>query len=168
MERGNMSRRGFMANMIGGLTAAGLPVWFAKELAVDAQEKGPAPRVGPNDRIIMGAIGTGTNRTRIPAGGAIRGERGIHIMQNAMRENGVQMIAVCDVDRPNGEFARDLVRNADRGGSRECQLLGDYRRLLENRDITAVTIGTPDHWHAPPGRHRSPCKRARTCIAKSR
>src|SRR5688572_16733739 len=39
MERGNMSRRGFMATMAGGLTAAGLPVWFANELIVDAQEK---------------------------------------------------------------------------------------------------------------------------------
>src|SRR5207244_7253267 len=40
------------------------------------------------------------------------------------------------------------VRTATQGGSRECALFSDYRRLLENRDINAVTIGTPDHWHA--------------------
>ncbi len=69
-------------------------------------------------------------------------------MQNAMAENGVQMVAVCDVDRPNAEFAQGLVRNAQRGGSRDCAIYSDYRRLLENRDINAVTIGVPDHWHA--------------------
>ena len=38
MERGNLSRRGFMANVLGGLAAAGLPAWFAQEIVVDAQE----------------------------------------------------------------------------------------------------------------------------------
>ena len=148
MERGNLSRRGFLANSLGAMTAAGLPLWFAKESLVDAQEKDTKKgAVGPNDRIIMGAIGTGTSRTTRP-NMPVRGERGIHIMQAAMQENGVQMMAVCDVDRPNAEFSQNLVRTATRGGSRECALFSDYRRLLENRDITAVTIGTPDHWHA--------------------
>jgi predicted dehydrogenase len=139
-----------MARTLGGLTAAGLPVWFAQEIVADAQEKTtqtPA-RVGPNDRIVMGAIGTGTNRTRRAANAPLRGERGIAIMNNAMHENGVQMIAVCDVDRHNAEFSQNLVRTAARGGSRECQLHSDFRRLLEDRNINAVTIGTPDHWHA--------------------
>src|ERR1051325_5177404 len=65
-----------------------------------------------------------------------------------MSETGVQMVAVCDVDRPNAEFAQNLVRNAARGGSRDCTVVGDFRTLLENRNINAVTIGTPDHWHA--------------------
>jgi predicted dehydrogenase len=147
MKRGNMSRRGFLANSLGGLAAAGLPVWFAKELVADAQETTARP-AGANDRIVMGAIGTGTNRTRRTGNQPIRGERGVGIMQNAMSEPGVFMMAVCDVDRPNAEFARNLVRNATSGGSRDCLLLDDYRRLLENRDINAVTIGTPDHWHA--------------------
>jgi predicted dehydrogenase len=148
MNRGNWSRRGFLANTLGGLVAAGLPIWFARETVLDAQEKdaktGP---VGANDRIVMAAIGTGTNRTR-RGNGALHGERGVHIMQNAMAENGVQFVSVCDVDRPNAEFAQNLVRTAARGGSRDCTIVADYRRLLENRDITAVTIGTPDHWHA--------------------
>ncbi|MBI3821922.1 MAG: Gfo/Idh/MocA family oxidoreductase [Planctomycetes bacterium] len=148
MKRGNMSRRGFLANTLGGMVAAGLPLWFATESLIDAQEAKTPRQPGANDRIVMGAIGTGTNRSRRAAGAAIRGERGIHIMQAAMSENGVQMSAVCDVDRPNAEFAQNLVRTAQRGGNRECALFSDYRRLLENRDINAVTIGTPDHWHA--------------------
>ncbi|MSQ93906.1 MAG: Gfo/Idh/MocA family oxidoreductase [Gemmataceae bacterium] len=147
MKRGNMSRRGFLANSIGGLAATGLPMWFAKETVLGAQATQPAQQPGANDRIVMGAIGTGTNRIRRGAG-PLRGERGVHIMQAAMAENGVQMMAVCDVDRVNGEFAQNLVRTAQRGGSLECAMFADYRRLLENRDINAVTIGTPDHWHA--------------------
>lgn len=149
MNKGNMSRRGFLATSLGALAAAGLPMWFANEILVDAQEKdAKTPPRGPNDRIVMGAIGTGTNRTRRMGNAPIRGERGVHIMQNAMNETGVQMVAVCDVDRPNAEFAQNLVRNAQRGGSSECAIFGDYRRLLEDRNINAVTIGTPDHWHA--------------------
>src|ERR1019366_5086531 len=91
MERGNLSRRGFIANTLGGLVAAGLPVWFANEIVIDAQETKTGGRVGPNDRIVMGAIGTGTNRTRRAANTPIRGERGVYIMQAAMQENGVQM-----------------------------------------------------------------------------
>jgi predicted dehydrogenase len=144
MQNGNMSRRGFLARSLGGLTAAGLPFWFAKEMVADAQEKGAQAnrQVQANDRIVMGAIGTGTNRTRRrQASDPLRGERGVHIMQDAIRQRGVQMIAVCDVDAPNKDFAANIV-------GRDCQKFADFRELLRNRDIQAVTIGTPDHWHA--------------------
>jgi predicted dehydrogenase len=147
MQRGNLSRRGFLARSVGALSAAGLPLWYAKEIVVDAQEK-TGQRIAANDRLVMAAIGTGTNRTHRRANQPLRGERGVGIMNEAMQQNGVQMIAVCDVDRPNADFAANLMRNAQRGGSRECQIVEDYRRLLENRNIDAVTIGTPDHWHA--------------------
>jgi predicted dehydrogenase len=145
--RGNLSRRGFLARSLGALTAAGLPVWFSRELVSQAQEKDAKKAAGANDRIVMGAIGTGTNRFRQPNLRPMGGERGIGIMNDAMREN-AQMIAVCDVDSVNAEFAANIVRNNARNGSRECQIFEDYKRLLENRSIDAVTIGTPDHWHA--------------------
>ena len=147
MNHGNLSRRGFLTRSVGALTAAGLPLWYAQQIVVEAQEATPARRVGANDRLTMAAIGTGTNRLRRGTG-PIRGERGYGIMREAMNQTGVQMIAVCDVDRPNAEFAQNSVRTAERGGSRECTVSGDYRELLQNRSIDAVTIGTPDHWHA--------------------
>ena len=147
MNRGNLSRRGFLARSLGGLCATGLPLWYAEEILAQAQTTQPSTG-GANDRIVMGAIGTGTNRTRRTGNAPLRGERGVHIMQAAMNETGVTMAAVCDVDRPNAEFAQNLVRTAARGGSRDCTVHGDFRRLLEDRNINAVTIGTPDHWHA--------------------
>jgi predicted dehydrogenase len=148
MQHGNLSRRGFMARAVGGMVAAGLPLWYAQESVALAQVRRRRVQVAVNDRIVMGAIGTGTNRTHRNGNTALRGERGNHIMHDAMRQAGVQMIAVCDVDLPNALFAAQQVRSAERGGSRDCQIFEDYRRLLENRSITAVTIGTPDHWHA--------------------
>jgi predicted dehydrogenase len=122
---------------------AGLPVWYAREVLGQEEEAEAAARrpVQANDRIIMGAIGVGTNYTRRAGGGPVRGERGIQIMQDAMRQTGVQYVAVCDVDRHNRGFAANLV-------GRDCRQYEDFRELLANRDINAVTIGTPDHWHS--------------------
>jgi predicted dehydrogenase len=153
MNQGNLSRRGFLARSLGGLMAAGLPMWYAKEIVADAQETktGAQQNVGPNDRIVMAAIGTGTNRTR-RGDRPVHGERGYQIMLDAMNQRNaqsqpaVQIVAVCDVDRPNAEFAAAEVNR--RNGNMDCRVYGDYRELLRNNDIQAVTIGTPDHWHA--------------------
>ena len=75
MNRRNLSRRGFVAKSVGGLAAAGLPIWFAKEITIDAQEKKTSAQPAANDRIVMGAIGTGTNRLR-RGNRALHGERG--------------------------------------------------------------------------------------------
>ncbi len=66
MNPGNYSRRGFLARSMTALTVgAGLPVWYANEVLVDAQEQKAKTPLSPNDRIVMGAIGTGTNRLRL-------------------------------------------------------------------------------------------------------
>ncbi len=146
MSFGNLSRRGFLARSAAGLAAAGLPAWYAQEMISYGQEKTGQRPPGPNDRIVMGAIGTGTNRTRRTGTQALHGERGHAIMSAAMANPAVRMVAVADVDRPNAEFAANSINT--RNQSMDCQIFEDYRRLLENRDIDAVTIGTPDHWHA--------------------
>src|SRR5262249_23760476 len=59
----------------------------------------------------------------------------------AMGQRGVRMVAVCDVDAVNKDFAANIV-------GRDCRKFSDYRELLRDRTIDAITIGTPDHWHA--------------------
>jgi predicted dehydrogenase len=141
MNQGNMSRRGFLARSLTGLTVGmGLPMWYAKEMVVAAQEK-KEKTPAANDRIVMGAIGTGTNRLTARNNASLRGERGVAIMNDARGQSGVQMIAVADVDAVNKDYAARLV-------GRDCQKFEDFRQLLALRNIDAVTIGTPDHWHA--------------------
>ena len=84
--------------------------------------------LGANDRVQMGIIGTGV--------------RGNQVQEAFVRNKDMQFVAACDVAKSKlDKFASKL------GGS--LATYGDYRRLLENKDVEAVLITTPDHWHSP-------------------
>jgi predicted dehydrogenase len=129
MRHAAISRRGFLENSLGTLVAAGLPLWYAREVvaAVQEQEAAKSERVGPNDTITMGAIGVGG--------------QGTGIMKQAMKRPGVKFVAVCDVDEAH------CARAAKEVGP-DCAKFHDFRELVDRKDIDAVTIGTVDHWHA--------------------
>jgi predicted dehydrogenase len=57
---------------------------------------------------------------------------------------GVRVVALCDVDR--GVLGREAKAFADR--NEKVDAYTDVRKMLENRDIDAITTATPDHWHA--------------------
>lgn len=80
-----------------------------------------------SDRVNVGLIGCGG--------------RGRYVAQQMRAAAGVSFGAVCDVYQPNASKAREWAG----AGAREY---GDFRRLLEQRDLDAVLIATPDHWHA--------------------
>ncbi len=86
---------------------------------------------GANERINVGVIGPGGMGTS-------------HI-RTLVTQKDVRIVQVCDVDRTRLATA---VKNATVDG-REPTSTGDMRRLLENTEITAVFIATPDHWHGP-------------------
>src|SRR5687768_12530849 len=136
MEKGNLSRRGFLARSMAAFTVgAGVPAWYANELLAQQQENQPRRNIGANERIVMAAIGVGFTS----ASGQRQPQRGVGIMRNAMAQPGVQFVAVCDVDSSHAEQAAAIV-------GRDCRSYKDYRELLQRDDINAVTIGTPDHW----------------------
>jgi predicted dehydrogenase len=82
------------------------------------------------------------NGDRVPVAAIGVGGRGSEISGQAARLG--RMIACCDVHQNNAN--RFAQRMKDRGG--ECQVYTDYRELLaKEKDVAAVTIGTPDHWH---------------------
>ncbi len=67
---------------------------------------------------------------------------------------GVQVIAVCDVDSWRLGQAKALVestyaKQAPSGGYKGCDTHRDFREVLARRDVDAVMISTPDHWHVP-------------------
>ena len=132
MYRGTLSRRGFLQRSLGVLTAAGLPAWYGREMIAHAE--GAAAGQANGDRIVMGAIGIGSPQSR---GRAIA-----HDALNAKRD--VSYVAVCDVDaRHRNNAVEDMKRRGQ-----EVRAYHDFRELLDRKDINAVTIATPDHWHA--------------------
>ena len=60
------------------------------------------------------------------------------------------VVAVCDVDNERLARAKKRVEDATK---RPCAAFKDYRQLLESKDIDAVVVSTPDHWHALPSIH---------------
>ena len=93
----------------------------------------------PSNRINVGAIGVG----RISRG---------HDMPGIWRYDTARIMAVCDLDSKRVVDGKKLVNDyyAKQTGKPYDGVTGysDYRELLKNKDIDAVVISTPDHWHA--------------------
>ena len=77
---------------------------------------------------------------------ALIGCRGMgwYDLTDLMKHPGVNCVGLCDIDR---DMLESRAAEAEKNWGRRPQLYGDYRRLLENKDVDAVVIGTPDHWH---------------------
>src|SRR4051794_14585556 len=134
MEKGNLSRRGFMQRSLAALTiGAGLPAWYAHEVFAAEQQAEGEKKPGGHDPIVMGAIGVGSPQSR-----------GSAIMKDALGQKGVHYVAVCDVDRRHRRHAAEILRKEHKSEVKEYE---DFRELLDRKDINAVTIATPDHWH---------------------
>ncbi len=85
--------------------------------------------LGSNDRVIIGLIGCGG--------------RGMDVAANMRKVPGAEYGAVCDVFETNANAAKAWAGSTARA-------FKDFRKLLEQKDIDAVHIATPDHWHAIP------------------
>jgi hypothetical protein len=93
----------------------------------------------PGNRINVGAIGNG----RISRG---------HDLPGIWKFDTARIMAVCDLDQKRAADAKTLVNDcyAKQTGKPYdgVTVYGDYRGLLANKDVDAVVISTPDHWHA--------------------
>ncbi|MBN2011898.1 Gfo/Idh/MocA family oxidoreductase [candidate division KSB1 bacterium] len=93
----------------------------------------------PSNRITVGAIGTG----RISRG---------HDMPDTWKYDHAQLVAVCDLDTKRADDAKTLVNQyySQKAGAAfdGVTVYHNYRELLQNEEIDAVLISTPDHWHA--------------------
>src|SRR5579864_1326765 len=85
-----------------------------------------------NDRIRLGFIGLGN--------------RGDQVLDAFLTHKDAQVVAICDLYQPYLDFAAHKI------GS-DPEQYKDYRKLLDRKDVDAVVICTPDHWHALPTIH---------------
>ena len=90
-----------------------------------------AAKTKPNDKLVMGFIGMGKQN-----GGLLRNFMG----------QGVQAVAVCDVDSNRRKNAENIVNNHNKNS--DCRAVIDFREITEDQGIDAVCIATPDHWHS--------------------
>ena len=92
----------------------------------------------PSKRLTLGCIGMGK---------MMKGHLG-----NFIQRDDVEVLAVCDVDTTRREAAKKRVDEAytkKAGETRTgCAAYNDFREVLARKDIDAVVIATPDHWHA--------------------
>jgi predicted dehydrogenase len=84
---------------------------------------------GANDRVNVGLIGCGG-----------RGKTVAKLMRDVPN---VGFVAVCDAYDPRTDEAREWA-------GPQCRAFRDFRKILEMKEIDAVLIATPDHWHAIP------------------
>ena len=93
---------------------------------------------GPNDRITLGVIGTGT--------------QGGYLLQNFLGHPNTQVVAVCDVDTTRREHhCKKVDEFYSAKGNTEykgCTAYKEFPELLARKDIDAVVMAPPDHWHA--------------------
>lgn len=111
---------------------------FVKRAALTGGFASAAPAVrtawgqgSPNDRVNIAVVGFHS-----------RGR--VHYREFAQMAN-VRVAALCDIDE---RLFPDAVAEVEKIGGYKPATEFDFRRLIENKDIDAVSIATPDHWHA--------------------
>jgi predicted dehydrogenase len=123
----NASRREFLKKAsTAAIGAMGLPLFIPSTVL------GRSGAVPPSDRINIGCIGVGG--------------MGTGNMMSFLEKPEAQIVAVCDVDARHRTEAREIVEK--KTGKKGCAEYNDFRDLLARGDLDAMSLATPDHWHA--------------------
>ena len=91
-------------------------------------------RPAPSERIVMGAIGLGW--------------QGPENLGRFLQLKDVQVVAVCDVDQTHLQRTKEMVDRTYE--NTDCAAYTRFEELIARRDLDAVSIALPDHWHAIP------------------
>ena len=135
------SRRDFVKTAIKGTVGSGIALAGFPTIVPAAVLGG---KNAPSNQINVGAIGNG----RISRD---------HDMPGVLRYERARIVGVCDLDSKRVQAAKKLVNDYYTKKSGKAYdgvtTYEDYRELLNNKDVDAVLISTPDHWHVIPAIH---------------
>ena len=122
MERksSSISRRRFLST-----TAAAIALPTIVPSSIFGQNR-------PSNKIVVGVVGWGM--------------QGPQNTRNFFAEADCQVVAACDLDKNHLKQAVDTVN--ENYQNKDCAAYHDYRELLARKDIDAVMLAVPDHWHA--------------------
>ena len=122
-----MNRRQFLSSATMAATAAMAARADNARLPVRAT----TPRRGPNEEIRVACVG-------------INGQGKWHVVVNAKSKN-VRVVTLCDVDE--NQFA-EKVKIVEEAGQPAPRTEFDIRRMLDDKNVDAIFVATPNHWHA--------------------
>jgi myo-inositol 2-dehydrogenase/D-chiro-inositol 1-dehydrogenase len=121
---GDSTRRSFLRRVAAASAVFGAPSIFTRGGFLGA--------ASPNETIRVGMIGVGGH--------------GIHRnLAYFLRQSDALVNVVCDVFDDRKAKAKTIVD--DRYGTKTCEAVTDFRRVLDRKDVDSVMISTPDHWH---------------------
>jgi len=126
---GRLGRRQFLKSTLAAASGA-----IAFPYIIPSSALGANGAVAPSNRTVIGCIGMGG--------------QGTGNMKDFLGNKDVQIVAVCDVDRPHRLNAKQIVDR--KYGNSDCADYNDFREVLARRDLDAVSIAVPDHWHSIP------------------
>ena len=129
-----LSRRNMLRTSTLGAAAIGAP------MVIPSSALGFAGHIAPSERVTLGMIGHGLMMNPHMAG--------------VLSHPGVQVLAVCDVDRNKREKAKAQVEekyaaHAASGSYKGCAAYNEHEKITDRSDIDTVFVVTPDHWHVP-------------------
>ncbi len=125
-QAGIFSRRHFMKVSLAAAGAASVA-----PMIIPSSALGLDGAVAPSERVVVGGIGIGN--------------RGTYDLGCFLEQPDVQFVAVCDVKEARRVAVKKIADT--KYGNENCSMHGDFRELLDRKDIDAVLIATGPNWH---------------------
>ena len=130
----NKSRRSFLRSAANGAVIAAVAPTALASAETPKVENAQSKIIGANDRIRIAVLGlNGRGKTHVE-----------EIMDLAAKSN-VEVVALCD---PDMVILNEAAASFEKKYGKKVAIEQDFRKIYDNKNIDAVTLATPNHWHA--------------------